>query len=174
MSEVIENKLYFLKENETGKEDFSCKFCYCSDHKNLYFQFEVEDEDIISPYLQDNDDLFNADAVEVFITGEGHLEKYYEMEVSPLGLRFYGEITNKDGETPLLTKIKPIFEARTECTETNYKVKIIFPYKKIPSFNKEKMKMNVFRLDKKKDGRLLLYSLNPTLCKSFHRPKFFL
>lgn len=35
------------------------------------------------------------------------------------------------------------------------------------------MKFNAFRLDKKADGRQLLYALSPTLCGSFHRPAYF-
>lgn len=174
MSKILENRDYFLKENITGKENHSCKFRYYSDDENLYFQFIVEDEDIISPYQKDNEDLYNADAVEVFISEQGSLEKYNELEVSPFGLRFYAEIINTDGKTPKLEKKEPTFEVKSEITENGYKVDIVFPYKILNAFNKEKMKMNVFRLDKKEDGRLLLYALNPTLCESFHRPKFFL
>lgn len=173
MSAVLVDKDYFLKENVTGQESSLCKFRYACDSENLYFQFVVEDEDIISPYSQDNEDLFNADAVEVFIAGKGDLQEYYELEVSPYGVRFFGKIVNLDGQTPQLERITPNFEAKASVTDKGYTVAITLPHSSIGGFDQRTMKMNAFHLDKKRDGRLLLFALNPTLCGSFHRPKFF-
>ena len=52
--------------------------------------------------------------------------------------------------------------------------KQLLPLAALEGFDGKTMKLNAFRLDKKADGRLLLYALNPTLCESFHRPAFFL
>ena len=140
----------------------------------LRFCFEVKDEDVVSPYTQDNDDIWNADAVEVFISPDGDLKNYKELEVSPFGVRFYGAVFNKDGESPALEKQTPPFSASAELTGTGYRAEIGLPVSALAGFDEKKMKFNAFRLDKKADGRQLLYALSPTFCRKFHRPKYFL
>ena len=174
MSAFEQNKTYFLRENTAGGENGECAFRYVLEGGVLRFYFEVKDKDVVSPYTQDNDDIWNADAVEVFISPDGDLKNYKELEVSPFGVRFYGAIRNEDGKTPVLTKQAPPFAARAERTEKGYRVSIELPLSALDGFDERKMKLNAFRLDKKADGRQLLYALNPTLCASFHRPAFFM
>ena len=47
----------FLSENTTGASNEECRFS-CEFRKYAaHFSFEVKDEDIISPYLTDNEDI---------------------------------------------------------------------------------------------------------------------
>ncbi len=174
MKEFSEKQEYFLRENTTGKEDngcrFSCEFC----RDGMTFYFDVKDEDILSPFTQDNEDIWQADAVEVFLSPDGDLKNYKEIEVSPFGVRFYGDVYNADGRSVALTKKAPPYGADVFRTEGGYSVKITLGYDALEGFDRSKMKMNAFRLDKKESGEQLLYALNPTLCNSFHRPQFFI
>ena len=174
MSQIAAKTWHFLKENTQGTENGECRFRYEIAGGCLHFCFEVEDGDIISPYGKDNDDIWQDDAVEVFLSPSGDPARYKEIEVSPFGVRFYGAIRNEDGKTPVLTKQAPPFAARAERTEKGYCVSIELPLSALDGFDEQKMKLNAFRLDKKADGRQLLYALNPTLCASFHRPAFFM
>ena len=140
----------------------------------MLFYFDVKDKDIISPYRQDNDDIWQGDAVEVFLSPDGNMERYKELEVSPFGIRFYGEIRNDDGKRPRLEKAEPQFEAETKQTEYGYTVTIRLPLNTLKDFDRSKMKLNIFRLDKRASGRQELYALNPTFCNSFHHPEYFL
>ena len=163
----------FLSENTTGARSEECRFL-CEFRKYAaHFSFEVKDEDVISPYLTDNEDIWQGDAVEVFLSPDGDRTRYFELEVSPFGVRFFGEIVNSDGKTPRLKKLPPMFEARAERTEEGYTVHIELPYGELGAVLPEKMAFNAFRLDKKADGRQLLYALSPTFCNSFHRPQYF-
>ena len=173
MSAFEQNKIYFLRENTAGGENGECAFRYALEGGVLRFFFEVKDEDVVSPYTQDNDDIWNADAVEVFISPDGDLKNYKELEVSPFGVRFYGAVFNKDGESPALEKQTPPFSASAELSGTGYRAEIGLPVSALAGFDEKKMKFNAFRLDKKADGRQLLYALSPTLCGSFHRPAYF-
>ena len=49
---------------------------------------------------------------------------YFELEVSPFGLRFWGEIINPDGQAPRLKKLPPVFDAEVRRTEEGYHVRI--------------------------------------------------
>lgn len=171
---LYEDKTYYLHENLTGWEDLGCRFRAVFEDKAMRFFFDVKDEDVISPFRADNEDLWQADAVEVFLSPDGDLKKYIEMEVSPYGLRFYGEITNKDGKTPVLKKKTPVFTAEATLTKDGYSVEMVLPYDAVKGFDRNKMRLNAFRLDKMADGEQRLYALRATRCGSFHRPEFFL
>lgn len=163
----------FLSENTTGASNEECRFsCEFRKYAAL-FSFEVKDEDIISPYLTDNEDIWQGDAVEVFLSPDGDRTRYFELQVSPFGVRFWGEVINRDGKTPQLKKLPPMFQAKAERTEAGYKVHIELPYGELGAVLPENMAFNAFRLDKKADGRQLLYALSPTFSDSFHRPQYF-
>lgn len=83
--ELSENKTYYLRENKMGREHYGCRFRYVFGKDSICFYFDVNDEDIISPYQEDNDDIWHGDTVEVFISPDGDLKRYKEIEVSPLG-----------------------------------------------------------------------------------------
>lgn len=172
--ELCENKTYYLRENKTGQEHYGCRFRYVFGKDSIRFYFDVKDEDIISPYRNDNEDVWHGDAVEVFISPDGDTNRYKEIEVSPFGVRFYGEIVNADGQTPQLKKITPKYDADAVRTEYGYSVTIRLPFKAMKRFDRLKMKLNAFWLDKKESGEQELYALNPTFCNSFHRPRCFL
>ena len=163
----------FLSENTTGASNEECRFS-CEFRKYAaHFSFEVKDEDIISPYLTDNEDIWQGDAVEVFLSPDGDRTHYFELEVSPFGLRFWGEIMNPDGQTPRLKKLPPVFDAEVRRTEEGYHVRISLAYRALGAAAPDEMTFNAFRLDKMADGRQLLYALSPTFSDSFHRPQYF-
>lgn len=174
MSLVQENKVYYLRENTTGAEDRGCLFRYRTDNDGFVFFFEVQDEDMISPFTADNEDIWKGDAVEVFLSPDGNLSRYTEIEVSPFGVRFHAQITNEKGKPLQVCKTGPDFSAEVSGTQQGYQVTVRLSYASLAGYDREKMKMNAFRLDRKADGRQLLYALSPTLCDSFHHPEFFL
>ena len=163
----------FLRENTTGIENDGCLFSCNLGKEAIDFCFEVKDEDLISPFSKDNEDIWQGDAVEVFLSPHGDRTRYFELQVSPFGVRFWGEVINRDGKTPQLKKLPPMFQARAERTGEGYTVHIELPYGELGAVLPENMAFNAFRLDKKADGRQLLYALSPTFSDSFHRPQYF-
>lgn len=171
---ACENQIYYLRENVHGAENHSCSFRFEVEKEGLTFYFTVNDKDIISPFKEDNEDIWQADAVEVFLSADGNLTRYKEMEISPYGIRFFADVTNEDGKTPQIHKIAPAFDAYAEWTSAGYCVRVFVSFASLGGSNIKKMKFNAFWLDKKADGRQLLYALSPTLCESFHRPACFI
>ena len=86
---ICERKEYFLRENVSGAENKECTFRFEADEAGLIFFFLVRDEDVISPFREDNEDIWQADAVEIFLSPDGDPVRYKEMEVSPYGIRFF-------------------------------------------------------------------------------------
>lgn len=174
MSEWVikENESCFLRENVTGAENSECRFQCVFKSKTAQFYFDVKDADIISPFREDNEDIWQGDAVEVFLSPDGDLTRYFEAEVSPFGVRFWGEITFFDGVRSL-KKLPPPFAAETEYTGDGYSVRISLPLSALETFDRGRMRMNAFRLDRQKSGEQKLYALNPTYCDTFHKPQYF-
>lgn len=170
---IIENKTYFLRENVTGAENRGCRFECSFGTETAQFSFDVEDAEIVSPFCEDNEDIWQGDAVEVFLSPDGNPMRYLEMEVSPFGVSFFGEISFV-GETRSLKKLPPPFSAETVRSEEGYSVRICLPLSGLESFDRDKMKLNAFRLDKCGDGEQKLYALSPTYCNTFHKPQYFL
>ena len=174
ISTVSQGKTYYLRENVTGAENSECAFTFERGADAFRFYFEVRDEDIISPYAADNEDIYDGDAVEVFISPDGDLVHYFEIEVSPYARRFWAKITNLTGASlDVVDRIVPPYAVKVEQTENGYRAQITVPYAVLERFDAEKYLFNAYRLDKKADGRQLLYALNPTLCDKFHRPQYF-
>lgn len=174
MQQVKPNERYFLRENVTGTSHDGCLFRFLMESDRFVFFFDVEDTDIISPFQTDNEDVWEADAAEVFLSPDGNLKRYFELEVSPYGVRFFAAISNEDGIHFEVEKQTPAFTATAELTDAGYRVTIFLPYASLPGLDKKAMKMNAFRIDQKPDGTQLLYALSPTFCDRFHRPKYFL
>ena len=168
-----EGKTYFLRENVTGTESGQCTFRFRFGGREAEFFFDVKDEDIISPFQKDNEDVWLGDAVEVFLSPDGNLKRYYELEVSPFGVRFWGEVTIAGGEKRL-KKLPPPFEAEASRTKEGYAVQIKLPLAAMQGYDRAAVVLNAFRLDKKADGGQDLYALNPTRCATFHKPEYFL
>lgn len=168
-----EDSTYHLRENVTGAENEECSFRFRFGEREAEFFFDVKDEDVISPFQEDNEDIWQGDAVEVFLSPDGNPERYFELEVSPFGVRFWGEVTFAEGEKRL-KKLSPPFEAEATRTKDGYAVHIRLPLSALKGFDRNAMKLNAFRLDKKQNGRQDLYALNPTGCTTFHKPEYFL
>lgn len=115
MSSVHENTIYSLKENVTGREDDGCRFRYVLSGEAISFFFDVEDEDIVSPYRKDNENIFLGDAVEVFLSPDGDLTRYKELEVSPFGCAFTAISATKAEVFPNSKKYRPPFLRTCAC-----------------------------------------------------------
>ena len=168
-----EDSTYHLRENVTGAENEECSFRFRFGEREAEFFFDVRDEDVISPFQEDNEDIWQGGAVEVFLSPDGNPERYFELEVSPFGVRFWGEVTFAGGEKSL-KKLPPSFRAEASRTKGGYAVQIKLPLAAMQGYDRRAVVLNAFRLDKKADGRQELYALNPTRCATFHKPEYFL
>lgn len=173
MKELEEDRTYHLRENVTGAESEKCRFRCRFGEREAEFFFDVKDADLISPFKEDNEDIWRGDAVEVFLSPDGDLTRYYELEVSPFGVRFWGEVTFAEGKKRL-KKLPPPFEAEVSRTKEGYAVQIKLPLAAMQGYDRTAVMLNAFRLDNKADGRQELYALNPTECATFHKPKYFI
>ncbi len=68
------------------------------DARALYVRFDCVDRDAWGTYRSRNDPIYREEAVEVFLApGEATPRRYWELEVSPLGVLFAARIHNPTG-----------------------------------------------------------------------------
>lgn len=121
-----------------------------------------------------NDCIYNADVVEIFLSTKEDKKYYYEIEVAPNNTVFLSEIYN-DGKSFSGSLIDECF-IKTSSKEENGKwlVNILIPLDKVGYDPKRGIEYNLYRIDT--DGEKPnkhLFSLNPTMCGSFHKRNSF-
>lgn len=63
--------------------------------EGLFVLWEVEDEHIWGTYKNDDDPIYKEEAVEIFIAkGKNVPKKYFELQFSPLGIKFDAKVSN--------------------------------------------------------------------------------
>ena len=58
------------------------------DEHALYLAFDVDDDDPFSPYTNNDDPLYDSEALEIFIDADGDKDVYVELQASPTDVRF--------------------------------------------------------------------------------------
>lgn len=67
-----------------------------ADDRCLTILFQARDDEIVATYLQHDDPLYEEDVVELFVAPR-EPERYFEIEVNPLGTTFDARIESPDG-----------------------------------------------------------------------------
>lgn len=166
------NKIYYLKENRLGlSSDNRLVISFVNGFLN--FEFEIKNDSIFNPYLNDNDPIYEYDAVEVFISFDKRIDKYYELELSPSGVRFFALIDNPTLDKPFATLIKPNFLYDVKELPGGFYGKISIDTNLIDGFDFDNILFNCFAIDTNKEKEQSLYALNPTLSNTFHLSNFF-
>ena len=142
----------------------------------MAFDFECKNSKFFSWSDKYNDDIWNGDVCEAFISTDGGLDDYYEIEVAPNNTIFLKHIFN-DGKS---LKAEPVpyddcfVHSEVNIYGNNYRVKFTVELDKM-GYNKNiPVLYNAFRIET--EGGISnknLLSLNQTQCDTFHKPEFF-
>lgn len=65
------------------------------DDENLYVAFQVEDANIATPFLRDDQPLYESNVVEIFLNPSGDLARYDEIEIAPSNALFDASFTGR-------------------------------------------------------------------------------
>lgn len=72
----------------------------CWDDTHLYIAFDCADTDTWGTYTRRDDPVYNEEVVEVFLSPDCDLTRYYEINVSPRNVVFDSAIINPDDRQP--------------------------------------------------------------------------
>ncbi|MFH1744153.1 MAG: carbohydrate-binding family 9-like protein [bacterium] len=155
--------------------------------KMIFFAYHCIDDKITSVMTNRDDEIFNEEVVEVFISPTGDLRYYYEFEVNPLGtlldLTVKNDFSSEKGSVGMSGDFswdaKGIqWAAKQEKTGdqvTGWSVEIAIPFADLERSTPkpgEVWRMNLYRIDRDPDEYT---AWSPTMQKpaAFHHPQYF-
>ncbi len=155
------------------------------DDANLYVAFEVEDDEILSPYTRDDEPLYESEAVELFVDANDDGATYDEMELSPGDVVFDASfvarrrVMNVGWNSGMRHGVKLSGTLnRPGDTDRGWTAEIAVPFSalqrvpNVPPKPGDRWRMNLFRLDHGARGHDGM-ALSPVMAPDFHNlPKY--
>jgi len=80
-------RVSLVRAGDGSKPRLESEFAAYHDGKRLFVLFSVVDDHLVATYLGHDEPLWEEDVVEVFLAPE-KLERYFEIEVNPMGTTF--------------------------------------------------------------------------------------
>lgn len=131
INKIDENKLdlirwdgiegYELCDVATGEQvEKKAKVKFLYSEKFFYVFFNAEDDHIWGTYKNDDDPIYNEEAVEIFLSfGEETPREYFELQFSPNSVKYDAWVKNPTG-----IRTDPGFEVDTKFNFRNIKYKV--------------------------------------------------
>jgi hypothetical protein len=166
----------------TGSFAASVRVLY--DDKHLYVGYQVADDYLKSSFKQQDDHLWEQDAVELMLDPDGDGKNYFEIQVSPTGLVFdtrydsrrlpqpFGDVAwSSASEAKVITRGKP----NDDQDDQGYNVELAIPWQAFakgptpasPPGAGATWRMNFFVMDARRDGQRAV-AWSPPLIGDFH------
>lgn len=148
------------------------------DDEHLWVAFEGEDPDVFTPYANNDDPLYDSEAVEVFIDADGDKDVYVELQAAPAkDLRFDAAFAG--GRRKNMDRAwNASYETKSVVTPTGFVSEWKIPVrslKDIPAGEPRpgaSWKVNLFRLERVRSGERVMRTeasaWSPPLSGDFH------
>lgn len=171
-----------LKHNATGgsiKLNTSVKLLWNNDF--LYVGFNCQDDYVCATMTEYNDKLYEEDVVEIFIDDDRDLKTYVEVEVNPLNAVLHYNIQNNLNKGILqFARVQKVVHSAVVRDEGNkaFTVELTIPLtefitaKNNPPIKGDRWLMNLYRIDRAKDGTDEHSAWSPT-DSNYHVPQRF-
>ncbi len=151
---------------KNGKYNYATQFKLLWSKVGMYFFFECEDSEITCTKMQDFEELYLEDVIEVFLWPDKKQVVYFEYEISPLGYELPLIVPNTDGAfhgwlpfkydaerkvvsrtTVLGGEKKPLSKARSWCAEFFVPFRLLIGMSNCPPKIGTEWRANFCRLD---------------------------
>lgn len=177
---IKEMQLVKSANGEEPMQKTSAKMLWSDNY--LYVSFNSEDTYINATMTEYNDKLYDEEVVEIFLDDDCDLKTYIEIEVNPLNALLHYEIHN-NLEKRILTfaRTEKVIESAV-CRDDDkgfWNVEIKIPFSEFftahsnPPKSGDKWRMNLYRIDRPKDGNDEYTCWSPTGKGTFHQPQNF-
>jgi hypothetical protein len=168
-----------LRNSRTGeKSDFTTNVIIKMTETDLSFEFFCKNSKFYSADDKYNGPIFDGDVCEAFISTDGTINNYFEIEVAPNNTVFLNRIYNPGGgafQTFPIDESENFVTSEVEINGNDYRLKFSVPLEKI-GYTKEKgILFNAYRIETEGGHTdLHLLALNPTMCDTFHMSEYFI
>jgi hypothetical protein len=163
------------------------------DDDHLYVAAVLEDDDVWSEYVEHDDPLWQQEVFEVFIFGDGAVPRddpsirsdYLELQVSPRGVTFDARFASyRKGDQAWDSTWRTAVQVRGDLDDRRgrdqgWTVEAAIAWEEIcghtsmrcPAREGARVRLNLFRLERPRDGGSVGLALSPTLVPDFHAPE---
>lgn len=148
----------------------------------LYAAFRCEDDYVYATMTGYNDKLYEEDVVEIFIDDDRDRKTYIEIEVNPLNAVLHYYIQNSPGmEFLQFARVNKAVRSAVlrEEGDKAFSVELAIPFtefvtaKNSPPAKGDRWLMNLYRIDRAKNGAVEYSAWSPTGEAKFHIPQKF-
>ena len=142
------------------------------DDQAMYVFVTVQDTDIVSPYTKHDEDLYKADAIEIFIDADSNRRGYVELQVSPANVTFdkwypqtraQENLADMSYESNMQTAVKLRGTVAPGDTDQGWDVEIAIPWQAVkgkddtmrvnlPPHVGDRWRMNIIRTNQRTGG----------------------
>lgn len=169
--------------NEAPRQRTRAKLAW--DDQFLYLAFEVEDDEVVTPYTHDDDPLYQSEVVEIFIDANDDGATYDEIELSPADKLFDASfVARRDGMdlhwasgARHAVKLDGTLNQASD-RDRGWTAELAIPYgpltavPHVPPQRGDRWRFNLFRLDHGAAG-VEGIALSPVMIGDFHNlPKY--
>lgn len=147
------------------------------DDENLYIAFECDDDHLFSTFENRDDHLWKQDAVEVFIDPRGRGRDYLEFQVSPAGKLFDTKVHRHprrddsfDGRAKAAVQREGSLNDDSD-RDRGWTAELMVPFAGLgqrPPRPGQEWRLNLFRLETKRNGRRGFQGWSPPLANTTH------
>jgi len=155
------------------------------DDANLYVAFDVEDDDILTPYGKDDDPLYESEVVEIFVDANDDGGSYDEIELSPADRLFDASFTGRRQGMNLAWRSGTRHAVRLDGTigrssdwDRGWTAELAIPIAslsavpRVPPQVGDRWRVNLYRLDQGRGG-VEGQAFSPVMVGDFHHlPRF--
>ena len=150
------------------------------DADHLYVAAEAKDDNLKSPYTEHDDELWKADAFEMFLDPKGDKKDYYELQVNPKGVIFDSHLPqyrkNQNEWSSNMTAVVVMDGTLNDESDTDkgWTIEIAVPFASMtagggsPPNPGDSWAINFFRVDATKSDKKVYSAWSPPMRGDFH------
>ena len=176
---AVFTSIYPFNSKTAGGPDTTWRMAW--DAKYLYFAFKCEDENILAPEFERDEDIWEHDCVEAFIRPDYSIDMYWEIVISPTGAiydslnaKHWAEWGSNMRPEENIADLRVGTHAngtvnREGDTDAGYTVEMAVPFNQLPGFARrepragDQLQLILVRLDRSDDKTLKPYAIAPLL-----------
>lgn len=165
-----------LVANDGETPKYQTDFQICRNADKLMFRFTCEEDTVRATMTEFNAPIYDEETVELFLSSEGDLSNYLEVEVNALGAVFLANVHNDlNGNTKLDYVQENCVNAVIEKDEysADWTAYGELPSKLFKGSFDGVWSFNAYRIKRTPDGAMVLMAFSPTFEDNFHKPQYF-
>lgn len=163
-----------LVSNDGEQSPYQTDFRMCQGDGKLFFRFDCDDDGVKATMTEFNAPLYDEEVVEIFLSSNGNIREYLEVEVNALGGVFLADAYNDmAGKVSLEYVSENCLNATVTKDGDDWSVVGELPRKLFKGDFDGVWSFNAYRIKRDENNGMILMAYSPTMVENFHKPECF-